>query len=88
MIRYTGRMDIRRATFGAAVRLGIVLSTIATILVLGISTIADVTPSLMAATVAAVGFVTSWVLTGRVARTAPVAPSHRVSVVSLRQRVG
>lgn len=88
MIRYTGRMDIRRETFGAAVRLGIVLSTVAAFLVLLTSAIGDVSNTGMVLTVAAVGFATSWVLTGRVARAVPVAPRHRVSVVHLRQPVG
>jgi hypothetical protein len=81
-------MNTRRATFGAAVRLGFVLSTVAALLVLVIESIGDVTPAAMAATVAAVAFVTSWSLTGRVARTVPVASRHRVSVVHLRQPVG
>ena len=81
-------MEIRRTTFGAAVRLAIVFSTVATFLVLGIDAVGDVSTSAMVATVAVVGFVTSWVLTGRVARTVPVAQHHRVAVIRLRQPVG
>jgi len=81
-------MNTRRELFGAAVRLGIVLSTVAAFLTLFISALGDVSPAAMAGTVAAVGFVTSWVLTGRVAHPAPVRSQHRVSVVHLRQPVG
>jgi hypothetical protein len=81
-------MNTRRDLFGAAVRLGFVLSTVAVILTLIVSTLGDVSPAAMAGTVAAVGFATSWVLTGRIARPAPVRSHHRVSVVHLRQPVG
>ena len=81
-------MNTRRELFGAAVRLGIVLSTVAAIVTLIVSGLGDVSPAAMAGTVAAVTFVTSWVLTGRVAHHAPVRSQHRVSVVHLRQPVG
>ena len=81
-------MEIRRATFSAAVRLAIVLSTVAAVLALGIDAVGNVSTTAMVSTVAVIGFVTSWVLTGRVARAVPVAPRHRVAVVRLRQPVG
>lgn len=81
-------MNTRRELFGAAVRLGIVLSTVAVIVTFIVSGIGDVSPAAMASTVAAVGFVTSWVLTGRLAHPAPLRSHHRVSVVHLRQPVG
>lgn len=81
-------MNTRRELFGAAVRLGVVLSTIAAIVTLIVSSIGDVSPAAMAGTVAAVGFVTSWVLTGRLAQPATLRSHHRVSVVHLRQPVG
>jgi hypothetical protein len=81
-------MEIRRATFGAAVRLGVFLSTVSVLLVLVIDSIGDVNATAMVATVAAVGFATSWSLTGRVVRAAHVAPRHRVSVVRIHQPVG
>ncbi len=82
-------MNTRRATLGAAVKLAIVLSTVAALLALGIDAVGDVSTTAMVATVAVVGFVSSWVLTGRVARaTVPVAPRHRVATVRLRQPVG
>ncbi len=81
-------MNTRRELFGAAVRLGVVLSTIAAVVTLIVSSIGDVSPAAMAGTVAAVGFVTSWVLTGRLAQPAHLRSQHRVSVVHLRQPVG
>jgi hypothetical protein len=81
-------MEIRRATFGAAVRLAIVLSTVAAVLALGIDAVGNVSTTAMVSTVAVIGFVTSWVLTGRVARAVPAAPHHRVAVIRLRQPVG
>lgn len=81
-------MNTRRELFGAAVRLGVVLSTIAAVVTLIVSSIGDVSPAAMAGTVAAVGFVTSWVLTGRLAQPAQLRSQHRVSVVHLRQPVG
>lgn len=81
-------MEIRRATFGAAVRLAIVLSTVAAVLALGIDAVGNVSTTAMVTTVAVIGFVTSWVLTGRVARGVAVTPHHRVAVIRLRQPVG
>jgi hypothetical protein len=81
-------MNTRRDLIGAAVRLGFVLSTVAVVVTLFISTLSDVSPAAMAGTVAAVAFATSWVLTGRMVRPVPVRSHHRVSVVHLRQPVG
>lgn len=81
-------MDIRRDILGAAVRLAAVLSTVAAFLAIGIEQVGDVSATGLVATVAVVGFVSSWVLTGRVARPAPVARHHRVAVVPVRHRVG
>ena len=49
-------MEIRRATFGAAIRLGFVLSTIAMLVAVLAESIGDVNTWGMAATVAVVGF--------------------------------
>ena len=81
-------MEIRRDTFGAAVRLALVLSTMAALVTVLIDSIGDVSPTLLAGTVAAVGFIASWVLTGRTARPAPIVRRHRVAVVPLRHPVG
>lgn len=80
-------MDIRRATYGAAVRLAIVFSTIATAIALGLDAVGDVSPTALVLTVMIVGFVTSWVRTGRVARSAARASSHRMVVVPLRHPI-
>lgn len=81
-------MDIRRELLGAAVRLAAVLSIVAAALAIGIDVVGEVSTTALVLTVAAVGFVSSWVLTGRLARTAPAARQHRVSVVPLRHPVG
>lgn len=81
-------MDIRREFLGAAIRLAMVLSTVAAVVAVGIDSVGDVSATGLVVAVAAVGFVSSWVLTGRIARTAPAARQHRVSVVPLRHPVG
>jgi hypothetical protein len=81
-------MKIRRETLGAAVRLAMVLSIVAAILTIGLDAVGDVSATALAATVAVVGFVSSWVLTGRAAHPAPAVRHHRVAVVPVRHRVG
>jgi hypothetical protein len=74
---------------GAAVRLATVLSTVAALLAIGIDSVGEVSNLAMAATVAVVGFVTSWVQSGRPARTAPitaVAGHRRTTITRLHQR--
>jgi hypothetical protein len=81
-------MDIRRDILGAAVRLAAVLSTVAAFVAIGIDWAGDVSATALVATVSVVGFVSSWVLTGRVSRPLPPARHHRVAVVPVRHRVG
>ena len=81
-------MDVRRALWGASVKLAIVMSTIAAVLTATLDAVADVSPVAMASTVAGVGFATSWALASRVTRTATVRSHHRVSTVRLRHPVG
>lgn len=81
-------MEIRRALWGASVRLAIVMSTIAALLAVGIDAIGDVSPAALAAVVAAVAFATSWSLSGRTVRSVPVRSRHRVAVVPVRHPVG
>lgn len=81
-------MDIRRDILGAAVRLAAMLSIVAAFLAIGIEAVGDVSATGLVATVATVGFVSSWVLTGRLAHTAPAARRHRVAVVPMRHPVG
>ena len=81
-------MDVRREMFGAAVRLAIAVSTLAVLAIIGLERVGEFSPGAIVASVAVVGFGTSWVVTGRVARTASIPSAHRISVIPLRQRVG
>lgn len=81
-------MDIRRARFGAAVRLAVLLSLAAAGLTLALEASGDVSPFRLVGVVMIVGFVASWVVTGRVARPGHVVAHHRVAVIPLRHHVG
>lgn len=81
-------MELRRATYGAAIRLGTVLSTVAVIVAITLDSIGDVSVGAMVAVVAVTGFAMSWVQTGRVRRAALVRPMHRVTMMPLTNRVG
>ena len=61
-------MDIRRATFEVAVRLAVIFSAAAAALAMVLDASGDVSPVALVSAVVVVGFVTSWVVTGRVAR--------------------
>jgi hypothetical protein len=61
-------MDIRRATFEVAVRLAVMFSAAAAGLALVLDATGDVSPVAFVSAVVIVGFVTSWVVTGRVAK--------------------
>jgi hypothetical protein len=71
--------------FGIATRLAIVLSVIAAIAAVMLDATSDVSPVMMVIVVASVGFVASWVMTGRVHQHQPIR--HRVAVIPLHQRV-
>jgi hypothetical protein len=79
-------MDVRRVTYGAAIRLAIVLSAIAAVVALGLDTVGGVPPAALVLAVIVVGFVTSWVQTDRIARSAQ-RRAHRVAVVPARHTV-
>ena len=81
-------MDIRRATYGAAIRLAVTLSVIASVVALGLRAVGDVSTTNLVAVVALVGFTASWVQTGRVRRAVEARPSHRVTVMPARQPIG
>lgn len=82
-------MDIRRATYGAAVRLAIILSVIAAAVALGLDATSEISRPVIVLTVIVVGFVASWVETGRAARaSAQRHRHHRVAVVPVRHPVG
>lgn len=79
-------MEVRRQTLSAAVQLAIVMSAAAAALALGLNTIADVSALALVSTVMIVGFVSSWVVTGRVARSVGAAShTHRVAIIPVRQ---
>ena len=80
-------MELRRATFGAAIKLAMVFSIIAVVVAVTLDAIGDVSVWAMVAVVAITGFATSWVQTGRVRRHVAVRPHHRVSVMRLHHPV-
>lgn len=75
-------MEIRRATFGAAIRLALVLSVVAALATVVLSAVGEVSTIGLVTAVSLIGFTTSWVQTGRVARTT-ARHGHRVTVLSL-----
>jgi hypothetical protein len=79
-------MELRKATWRAALRLAFVVSSIAAGAAVTLSAAGDVPREALIASVMLVGFVTSWVQTGRVARVH--GQRHRVAVVPLRRPVG
>ncbi len=79
-------MELRRATYGAAIKLAMVFSTVAVIVAVTLDAIADVSVGAMVAVVAVTGFATSWVQTGRVRRAVALQPRHRVSEMPLHSR--
>jgi fermentation-respiration switch protein FrsA (DUF1100 family) len=85
---YNGHMEVRRNTFGAAVKLAVVLSVVATAIALGLDAAGGISQTALVLTVMVVGFVASWVQTGRVSRSTAHHTAHRLTVVPLRQPVG
>ncbi len=81
-------MEIRRATYGAAIRLAVALSVIASVVALGLRAVGDVSTLNLVAVVVVVGFTASWVQTGRVQRAVADRPTHRVTVMHVRQPIG
>lgn len=81
-------MELRRETFGAAIKLGIVFSTLAVLVAITLDVIGDVSVIGLVAVVAVTGFATSWVQTGRLRRAALVRSAHRVTSMPLHHRVG
>ncbi len=61
-------MDLSRRTWIAAVKLAVVMSTVAAFIAIVASAVGDVAPLALAAPVALVAFTASWVQTGRVRR--------------------
>ncbi len=81
-------METRRATYAAAIKLALVLSVVAAAATLGLEAIGEVSQTALLLTVIVVGFVTSWIQTGRVSRAAAHRPGHRLTVVPLHHPVG
>jgi hypothetical protein len=85
MVDYTDVMDVRRATYWAAIRLAVVFSTVATVVALGLDTVGDVSPTVLVLTVIVVGFTISWRRTGHVASQRVAAQTaHRIARVPIR----
>lgn len=80
-------MEFRRNIFGAAVKLAVALSLVATAIVLGLGGVGGAEQTALVLTVMVVGFVASWVQTGRVSRSTAHHAAHRLTVVPLRHRV-
>ena len=85
---YNGLMELRRKTFGAAVKLAVALSAVATAIALGLDAAGGISQTALVLTVMVVGFVASWVQTGRVSRSTAHRSTHRLTVVPLRHPVG
>ena len=81
-------MEIRRATYGAAIRLAAMFSVVAAVVALATQAVGGVSTFGLVAAVAVVGFTMSWVQTGRVQRSVVAGPSHRVTVMPTRQPIG
>ncbi len=77
-------MELRKATWGAALRLAFVVSAIAAVAAVTLSEVGEVPRGALVAAVMLIGFVASWVQTGRVAR---VHQQHRVAVGPTRRSV-
>ncbi len=75
-------MELRKATWSAALRLAFVVSGLAAIVAVALSAAGHVSPPALIAAVMVIGFTASWVQTGRVAR---VHHEHRVVVVPTRR---
>jgi len=81
-------MDTRRATYGAAVRLALVFSIAAAMAAMALDVVGEVSTTRLVIAVVVIGFATSWVQTGRVAREAEAGRLRRLTVTSLRQPIG
>jgi hypothetical protein len=81
-------MEIRRTTYLAAIKLATVLSVVAATIALGLGSLGEASQAALVLSVIAVGFVASWVQTGRAARSADHRRGHRLTMVPLRHPVG
>jgi hypothetical protein len=81
-------MELRREVFGAAIKLAVALSVVAGAVALGVGAVGELSQTVLVLTVMLVGFVASWVQTGRVSRSSAHHTAHRLTVVPLRHPVG
>jgi len=81
-------MEFRREVFGAAIKLAVALSVVAGAVALGVGAVGGLSQTVLVLTVMVVGFVASWVQTGRVSRSSAPHSTHRLTVVPLRHPVG
>lgn len=79
-------MELRRELFGPAVKLAMALSVVAGAIALTLGTVGGASRMVLVLAVILVGFVASWVQTGRVWRSN--AEPHRLAVVPFRHPVG
>ena len=77
-------MELRRATWVAALRLAMIMSTAAALGVVALSSLGDLSPTLVVLCVAMAGFALSWIQTGRILQ-GRRRHGHRVTAVQLRR---
>lgn len=68
-------MELRRRTWIAALKLAFVMSTVAALVAVAVSSVGEVSPVAVVLPVIIVAFVASWVQTGRVRRDGFAEPS-------------
>lgn len=73
-------MDLSRRTWNGAIRLAFVISSIAALVAIGVSTFGDVPNIVVVLPVIVVAFTASWVRTGRLRHDAPPLREHRGAV--------
>ena len=78
-------MDVRREMFGLAVMLAVALSAVAAATVVALDSIGAAPQPVLILSVIVIGFVASWVQTGRVVRSAGPGP-RRPSVAAVPVR--
>lgn len=69
-------------------RLAAVLSAAAVLLAITLERTGEISRTALVAAVAVVGFVTSWIQSGRTCRATPPMFRHRIAVIPVRHRVG
>jgi hypothetical protein len=78
-------MELRRATFEAAIRLATVLSVVAALTALTLDAVGEVSATRLTLLVAVVGFTASWIQTGRVSRAVTARSTYRFAVMPIQR---